>query len=358
MNIKNLNICVLFGGQNSEHEISRQSAVYIINVLNKLGIKKLYTMGISKEGEFKLFYGDLKEIKNGNWLENDSNQEVLFKLGDQGQGFYTNRGQSLVWHQVDLFFPVLHGKMGEDGTIQGLFEMLNSRFVGCGVLSSSVSMDKVISRMLFDQVGIPQAAWTWLRKSEFEKKASQSIQNIKEALPYPIFVKPANAGSSVGISKAYNDKDLMAALELAFDHDAKAVLEKGIQGREIELAVLDKGNDETFVSLAGEIIPDRDFYDYESKYVSSDSKLIIPADVSEKEMSVLTEYASQAFSIVDGKGLCRADFFIEDGTGRILLNEINTLPGFTAISMYPKLMEKSGYTAEELMEALISSAFA
>ncbi|HZJ69042.1 MAG TPA: D-alanine--D-alanine ligase family protein [Candidatus Eisenbacteria bacterium] len=357
MDISNLNVCVLFGGQNSEHDISRQSAVYIIDVLHKLTLKKVYTMGISKEGECKLFHGGKKEIEDGSWLTNTSNQDVLFKLGHEGQGFYTCDKSLLAWHDVDLFFPVLHGKLGEDGTIQGLFEMLNSQFVGCGVLASSVSMDKVISRMLFDQVGIPQAAWTWVRNTRFRDQAEKCLAEIKETIEYPMFVKPANAGSSMGISKAYDDNDLRLALAEAFEHDEKAVIEQAIEGREIEVSVLEKENGEIFVSLAGEIIPDRDFYDYESKYISSDSKLIIPAKLTDDEKRTLAEYAKKAFAIVDGEGLCRADFFIENKSKRVLLNEINTLPGFTSISMYPKLLEASGYSAEKLMESLIRSAF-
>ena len=236
--------------------------------------------------------------------------------------------------------------------------MLNAKFVGCGVLASAVSMDKVISRMLFDQENIPQADWTWLNKSKYLSDKISSMQKVEAKLPYPVFAKPANAGSSVGISKAYNRDDLEKALDLAFEHDSKVVIEKGIDGREIELAVIEDPSlpESIFVSVAGEIIPDRDFYDYESKYLSNESELIVPAELTELEEKTLCSYAQRAFNVVDGKGLCRADFFIEKSTGKVLLNEINTLPGFTAISMYPKLLQNSGYDQSKLIKTLLLSA--
>ena len=356
MKLEDLSICVIFGGQNSEHEISSQSAAYIIKSLREAKIQKIYQLGISKKGECFLFTGDFNDIENGDWLNDPDNQTVLFKLGKDGQGFFTADDQR--WHQVDIFFPVLHGKMGEDGTIQGLFEMLNAKFAGCGVLASAVSMDKVISRMLFDQENIPQADWTWLNKSKYLSDKISSMQKVEAKLPYPVFAKPANAGSSVGISKAYNRDDLEKALDLAFEHDSKVVIEKGIDGREIELAVIEDPSlpESIFVSVAGEIIPDRDFYDYESKYLSNESELIVPAELTELEEKTLCSYAQRAFNVVDGKGLCRADFFIEKSTGKVLLNEINTLPGFTAISMYPKLLQNSGYDQSKLIKTLLLSA--
>lgn len=364
MNNKNIRICVLFGGQSSEHAISEQSATYIIELLEKLGFAYISKLGISRAGDFICYQGDNSGIKNGSWIDHPDNQPVFFRMGEKGSGFYTCAKDSLpgnehlLWHDVDLFFPVLHGKMGEDGTIQGLFDMLNASYVGSGVLASSVSMDKVASRMLFDQVGIPQAKWTFLKKSEFLQDNEKAMIHIEQQLAYPVFVKPANAGSSIGISKAHDRSELLKALQLAFEHDSKAVLEETIEGREIELAVLEDPEAETgiFVSEAGEIIPDREFYDYESKYVSNASKLLIPAEVSQAQSNKLKEYARKAFQTVDGRGLTRADFFIEKQSGRVLLNEINTLPGFTAISMYPKLLIESGYSEEKFMETLIFSA--
>ncbi len=359
MQQNNLKVCVLFGGQSSEHDVSRQSAAYIIDVLQKLYQQELLQIGITKQGEFIHYQGDSTAIRNNEWLKHPDNESVLFRPGQQKSGFYTLREQELIWHDVDVFFPVLHGKMGEDGTIQGLFEMLNVPYVGCGVLASAVSMDKVASRMLFEQVSIPQAKWTWLRKTEFAEEQEQALEQVESALAYPIFVKPANAGSSVGISKAHDRNELIKALHLAFEHDAKAVLEETVNGREIELAVLEDKDDprRVIVSVPGEIIPDRDFYDYESKYISEGSKLLIPAAVSETELEQLQEYAKKAFQTVDGKGISRVDFFIERESGKVLLNEINTLPGFTAISMYPKLLMASGYSETELMKRLIASAF-
>lgn len=359
MQQNHLKVCVLFGGQSSEHDVSRQSAAYIIDVLKNIYKDDVLQIGITQQGEFIYYQGASAAIRNNEWLKHPDNMNVLFGSAQGKGGFYTQKEQELLWHDVDVFFPVLHGKKGEDGTIQGLFEMLNVPYVGCGVLASAVSMDKVASRMLFDQVSIPQAKWTWVRERDFLAERKQVLEKIETALTYPIFVKPANAGSSVGISKAYKRDELSKALTLAFEHDEKAVLEENVNGREIEVAVLEDKDDlnEIIVSVPGEIIPDRDFYDYESKYISEGSKLLIPATVSETELKELKEYAVKAFQTVDGKGLSRVDFFIEKESGKVLLNEINTLPGFTAISMYPKLLMNSGYTEEELVKKLIASAF-
>lgn len=358
MDISQKRICVLFGGQSNEYEISLQSASYIINVLSTAPVEVLELIGITKSGEFKFYAGPTELIVTEEWQEHDSVRDVLLKPGHQGQGFYVVEDSELIWHETDIFFPVLHGKMGEDGTIQGLFDLMNVPYVGCGVLASSVAMDKVASRMMFDAAGIAQADWTWLKKSKFKENPNLSLEKILDKLSYPIFVKPANAGSSVGINKANSDSELLESLEIAFEYDAKAVLEQAIDGREIEVAVLELTDDygNIFVSVPGEIIPDREFYDYESKYISEDSQLIIPAEISEEQLTQIVEYAKLAFRTVDGNGLCRADFFIEKVSGRVLMNEINTLPGFTGISMYPKLMSESGYSSIELIEALISSA--
>ena len=371
MDISQIKICVLFGGQSNEHDISRQSVSYIISVLQQSAVKNLHIIGITKNGEFKYYKGPIDLIVDGTWLEHESIKEVLFKTGYQSQGFYicdqsgsqtqndSQNSTELTWIEVDLFFPVLHGKMGEDGTVQGLFELLNTPYVGCGVLASSIAMDKVASRNLFDAAGIPQANWTWLKKRKFYENRNFALEAIKEVLTYPVFVKPANAGSSVGITKANSDQELLESLAIAFEHDDKAVLEQAIVGREIEVSVLELTDSKRnlFISVPGEIIPDREFYDFESKYISDGSKLIVPAELEPQQIEEINQYAKLAFRTVDGKGLCRADFFLEESTDRILMNEINTMPGFTGISMYPKLMAESGYTAHELVEALIASAF-
>ncbi|HHU53383.1 MAG TPA: D-alanine--D-alanine ligase [Clostridiaceae bacterium] len=371
MDISQTKICVLFGGQSNEHDISCQSASYIISVLQQSAVKALHLIGITKYGEFLYYEGPADLILDGTWAEHESNKKVFFRLGHRGQGFYisnsvepdTQNGSrdntELSWIEVDVFFPVLHGKMGEDGTVQGLFELINTPYVGCGVLASSIAMDKVASRKMFDTAGIPQANWTWLKKRKFNEDPESAITKIKEVLIYPIFVKPANAGSSVGITKAKSDQELLESLAIAFEHDDKAVLEQAIVGREIEVALLELNDSKhsLFISVPGEIIPDREFYDFESKYISDGSKLIVPAELESQQIEEITRYAKLAFRTVDGKGLCRADFFLEDTTGRILMNEINTMPGFTGISMYPKLMAESGYPSVKLVEALIASAF-
>ncbi|NLM20080.1 MAG: D-alanine--D-alanine ligase [Clostridiaceae bacterium] len=371
MDISKIKICVLFGGQSNEHDISRKSASYIISVLQQSAVKDLHLIGITRNGEFMYYEGPIDLILDGTWLKHESIKEVLFKPGYQGQGFYihdqsgsenqsdSKNSTELTWINVDVFFPVLHGKMGEDGTVQGLFELLNTPFIGCGVLASSIAMDKVASRNMFDTVGIPQANWTWLKRRNFYENPDVAVRSIKEVLVYPIFVKPANAGSSVGITKANSDQELLESLAIAFEHDDKAVLEQAIVGREIEVAVLELPDYDhnLFISVPGEIIPDREFYDFESKYISDGSKLIIPAELELQQIEEIHQYAELAFRTVDGKGLCRADFFLEKSTGRILINEINTIPGFTDISMYPKLMAESGYPSQKLIETLVASAF-
>ena len=358
MDINKLKICVLFGGQSNEHEISRQSATYIIDILKSMKTEVLDLIGITKLGEFKFYSGPTELIQDGSLENHESVKDVLLKPGHQGQGFFTLQGQELDWHAIDVFFPVLHGKMGEDGTMQGLLDVINSQYVGCGVLASSIAMDKVASRMIYDSVGIPQANWTWLKKRKFFADQDLAIKNILKKLTYPIFVKPANAGSSVGITKAGSDEELLESLELAFEYDTKAVLEQAIVGREIEVAVLEltDRNRNLLVSVPGEIIPDREFYDYESKYISDGSKLIIPVQLPEEQLEQIVDFAKRAFRTVDGQGLCRADFFLEESTGKVLMNEINTMPGFTGISMYPKLMAESGYPSSKLIEALLASA--
>lgn len=359
MKIEELKLCVLFGGESSEHEVSGRSAVYIIELLRSLAVSKVYQIGISKEGEFFLFYGPIEDIFNSSWINHPAKAPVYFKPGQEAGFYCQGPGQySLSWHPVDVFLPILHGKRGEDGTIQGLLDMIHANYIGCKALASAVGMDKVVSQQLFDQAGIPQAAWTWLSDIHYRQDKLKSLEGIEDQLTYPMFIKPANAGSSVGISKAKTRSELEAALDLAFVHDSKAVVEEAIIGREIELAVLENPDLKSgvFVSQPGEIIPDKEFYDYESKYISQSARLLVPALVTDREYTDLKEYAIKAFNIINGSGLSRVDFFIEEASGRVLINEINTMPGFTSISMYPKLMTCSGYSAQDLIKSLIRLA--
>jgi D-alanine-D-alanine ligase len=251
---------------------------------------------------------------------------------------------------VDVIFPVLHGTYGEDGTIQGLLELANVPYVGAGVLGSAVGMDKDVMKRLLREAGLPIVDYWTIRKSEIDSFAEEKF----DELPYPVFVKPANLGSSVGITKVHGPEELRKALDLAAEYDRKVVVEKGIDAREIEVSVL--GNDEPIASVPGEIIPSREFYDYEAKYVDEDSRLLIPAPLSEDEVKSAQELALAAFKTLECSGLARADLFLEKTTGKFYVNEINTLPGFTTISMYPKLWEASGVSYSELIDRLIALA--
>lgn len=269
--------------------------------------------------------------------------------------------------QMDVIFPVLHGLYGEDGTIQGLFELLKIPYAGCGVLASSVGMDKVYTKIIFDKAGINQAKYVYIRKYNdkfiyVKENFDEHIIDIKEVvkstiknLKFPMFVKPSNSGSSVGISKVDNEKELEEAILEATKYDKKILIEEGIDGREVECAVL--GNEDVQSSCVGEIKAADEFYSYDAKYKNQESKTLIPADISPKKSEEIRKLAVKAFKAIDGKGLSRVDFFIENGTDKIFINEINTLPGFTSISMYPKLFEQVGIGYSDLLDKVIELAF-
>ncbi len=350
---KTTKLGIVFGGCSSEYTVSLQSAAYIIDTCKLLLGLEIYTIGIDQQGRWWLTEATTEEIKNNTWIELPKT-ELHWVLGKEKSSLEV-AGKPL---PIDVFFPVLHGKNGEDGTVQGLWQLAQIPYVGCGVVDSSVSMDKVISRMLFDHVGIPQTKWTWLRRDRFKSKEQDCLDAIEAELKYPVFVKPANAGSSIGVSKAIDRESLKEALSEAFIYDTKTVIDEGVVAREIELAVLQVYDPEEslIVSVPGEIVPEREFYDFEAKYQDSNSKLILPTEVKKDELKQLQEYAKLAFRTVDAHGLCRADFFLEESTGKIYINEINTLPGFTAISMYPKLMQLTGIEGKQLMAELINTA--
>lgn len=338
-----LNIGIVFGGQSGEHEISRVSAYNVLSVINQEKYN-IVTIGITKEGKWYLYSGTHKKIKDGSWEEDAQNLIEDFSIFSHPE-----------ITKIDVFFPVLHGPMGEDGTIQGVFEMLNKPYVGCGVLGSAVGMDKVFSKIMFESVGIPTGNYRYFRKKEWKKDPGKKVEEMEKALGYPIFVKPANMGSSVGINKAHDQKELIAAVEEAFIYDNKLILEAYIKGREIECAVLDDGG-VIRASIAGEVIPSKEFYDYEAKYsANQDSKVVIPADIPDGVMEIVREYAVKAFEAIEGFGLSRVDFFLTE-SGHILINELNTLPGFTNISMYPQMWEATGIGYSELVDKLIASA--
>lgn len=344
------NILLLFGGQSSEHEISVKSATTIINNID-LAQYEVYSVGITKEGKWLLYTGNKLDFTQNRWeqvgiecvLSPDATHKGLIILKPDEQS---------VRIKIDKVFPVLHGRNGEDGTIQGLCQLAQIPYVGCGVLASAISMDKAYTKIAVKEKGVPQAKFVLIRQKEL-KHIEKVISKIEAAFPYPYFIKPANAGSSVGISKAHNRDELILGLEKAMLHDTKALVEETIVGREVETAVL--GNDELQVSGVGEILAAAEFYDYEAKYANPDSKTVVNADLDDKVKEQIRQYARDVFEAVEGKGLSRVDFFVkEDNT--IIFNEINTLPGFTSISMYPMLFKEAGLPIKELITRLIELA--
>lgn len=357
-----LKVAVLFGGQSSEHEVSRISAQCVLENIDKERFD-IQIIGITKSGEWIRFEGDIKLIGSGDWedeakiklLEAGSHNTAVkksFKNCMDLVSFEDKDGRNQV---VDVVFPVLHGPNGEDGSVQGLLQLANIPYVGCNILASAAGMDKEFSKLVFDNAGIPQAKYIKVMRNEIEGSISYFIDKVTEMFGWPCFVKPANAGSSVGVTKVKAAQDLEAALLHAARYDSKILIEEFINGKELECAVL--GNENPVASTVGEIIPCNDFYDYNAKYIDGKSETIIPADISPQIMEQTRNYAVKAFKALGCSGLSRVDFFEERETGRIVLNEINTMPGFTSISMYSKLWEASGISYSELITRLIELAF-
>ena len=346
-------IAVIFGGKSSEHDISRISASYVISQISREKYD-IFTIGITKEGKWLLYSGDIESIKDGSWESHPDNKLAFIAPAPSVHGMVILSEGQCETVRLDVIFPVLHGKNGEDGTIQGLFEMSGIPYVGCGVLASADCMDKVTANIIFASLGIDQAKFTWCYAGDFQKSPEKVISEIESTLPYPIFVKPANAGSSVGISKAHDRTELQQAIETAAKEDSRILFEETIIGKEVECAVL--GNDEPFASTVGEIAPASEFYDFDAKYNDANSLLFIPARIENEIIEKIRETAVKAYRAIGCSGLSRVDFFVT-ADNRIMLNEINTLPGFTSISMYPKLMEKSGFNGSQLVDKLIELAF-
>lgn len=340
--MKKLKLGVIFGGMSTENEVSCVSGTSVIKNLNK-----------EKYEIFPIFID-----KNGNWFQVDNIEKLEEKRSiDNVIKLLKN---------FDVVFPVLHGLYGEDGTIQGLFELLKIPYVGCGVLASSVGMDKVYSKIIFDKAGINQTKYEYIRKDNdnyiyIDKNFNEKILKLEditkiiiEKLKYPMFVKPSNSGSSVGINKVKNEKELKNAIKEASKFDKKILIEEGIIGKEVECAVL--GNEEVSSSCVGEIKAADEFYSYDAKYNNQESKTLIPAEISKEKSEEVQKLAIKAFKAIDGKGLSRVDFFIEKDTQTVYINEINTLPGFTSISMYPKLFDAVGIGYTELLDKIIELA--
>jgi len=315
-----LKVGVIYGGRSGEHEVSLMSAQNVMQALDQAKYEVI----------------PIKIGKDGRWLDRIIQPDPTCPSG------------------LDVVFPVLHGPYGEDGTIQGLLELANLPYVGAGVAASAVSMDKALMRNLFFQAGLPLLPWEVVFNYQWRSSPGEVVQRLETALGYPMFVKPANLGSSVGVSKVKARAELGPALDLALSYDRKVVVEQGLEGaREVECSVL--GHHHPQASIPGEIIPANEFYDYEAKYHSEESELIIPAPLGAEQVRTVQEYACRAFQAVDCSGLARVDFFL-DREGRILVNEINTIPGFTQISMYPKLWEHSGLSYGALLDRLIEIA--
>ena len=347
--MKKLRIGVVFGGMSTENKVSCVSANSVIKNLNK-----------EKYDIFPIYID-----KKGNWFE-VTNIDIDEKTLEESENkIYINNVMELL-KTFNVVFPVLHGLYGEDGTIQGVFELLKVPYVGCGVLASSVGMDKVYSKIIFDKAGINQTKYIYIKNygdkyiyvDDVFNEESLDIEGMSniiiKKLKFPMFVKPSNSGSSVGISKANNEEELKKAIVEASKFDRKILIEEGIVGREVECAVL--GNENVISSCVGEIRAADEFYSYDAKYKNQESKTLIPADLSIEKSKEIQALAIKAFKAIDGKGLSRVDFFIEKNTDKIYINEINTLPGFTSISMYPKLFEQIGIMYTELLDKLIELA--
>ena len=352
MTDKPVRVGVLFGGRSGEHEISLLSAKTVISALEEAGYETV-RMGITKSGEWLTGGDPLAQLtmnKNGK----ESGEESHFSLLASRSSQFLLPAQSNRIPAVDLIFPVLHGPFGEDGTVQGLLEMAELPYVGCGVLASAVAMDKISAKALFAAAGIPQVAYRPLLRWNWAKDQEKILDELESALPYPLFVKPANLGSSVGVSKARERAGLAHAITLACRYDRKVLIEAGVQdARELEVSVL--GNDDPRTSVVGEVIPSNEFYDYEAKYLDKGSRLLIPADIAPALADEVRQLAARAFQALDGAGLARVDFLLS-GDGQLFLNEVNTMPGFTASSMYPKLWEASGVPLSELVRCLVEMA--
>lgn len=343
------NIVVFFGGMSTEHEVSRMSATSVLKNINKEKYN-IGVVGIDKDGSFLEYIGKYENIVKEDWK------------------IHTKKIEDIISYikEYDVAYPILHGLYGEDGTIQGLFELLKIPYIGPKVLASSVAMDKVYTKIVFDRAGIKQVPSVYIKAendkfilvdddfSEIEDEEN-ILNKIETKIGYPTFVKPSNSGSSVGVSKVGSKEELLSSINEAKKYDRKILVEKAINARELECAVLEQ-NGEIKASVVGEILPAGDFYSYESKYQDENSGLAIPANVDSDISEYIRETAIKAFKAIDGNGLSRVDFFLDKDTGDIYLNEINTLPGFTNISMYPKLWGKSGIEYSKLIDVLIENA--
>lgn len=350
--MRKLSVCILFGGISPEHEVSLRSAE---SVLNNIDHDKynVFPVGITKEGDWVLFGGrDYSMLPAGTWQSYDGNRRAALSPV-HGQGLLSFENDCVVRERIDVAFPVLHGANGEDGAIQGLLQIAGIPYVGPHIAASAACMDKCMTKLVADQAGVRQAAWILVTRAAYDRNVDSVVETVETKFTYPVFVKPAGTGSSVGVSKARDREGLIQALEAALIYDKKVLVEEFIDGQEVECAVL--GNETPMASVCGEIVSGADFYDYEAKYVSDCSQLYIPARIDDEVAEQVRETAVKIYEALGCCGLSRVDFFVKKD-GEVVFNEINTIPGFTSISMYPKLFEASGIPYPELIDKLLELA--
>ena len=351
--MKKLSVCILFGGMSPEHAVSLRSAEAVLNNIdqNKYNV---FPVGITRDGDWILYGGkDYSLLPTGEWEHHPKNRRAAISPV-RGQGLLSFEGDCVVRERIDVVFPVLHGENGEDGAMQGLLKMAGIPYVGPHVAASAVAMDKTLTKLVVDQAGVPQAAWHLVRREELANHMESILDVLEKKFSYPMFVKPAGTGSSVGVSKAADRESLDKALLEAAKFDKKILVEEFIHGREIEVAVM--GNDNPVASICGEIDSGAEFYDYEAKYITDTSRPYIPARIPEDVQEIVRENAIKVYSSIGCQGMSRVDFFVTYEENRVVFNEINTIPGFTSISMYPKLFGASGIPYAQLIDLLLQLA--
>lgn len=351
---RKVRVAVVFGGQSGEHDVSLRSAQTVLGALDDARFEAI-PIGVTRDGQWLTGSDPMAQLTASSPLfalegpaEPDA-ETLEIAVSSTSQSLPSGLGAD-----IDVVFPVLHGPMGEDGTVQGLLELAGIPYVGSGVLGSALAMDKAMAKLVLQQHGIPQAPWLLINRRDWERDPGAVAGRVGDVLGYPCFVKPANMGSSVGVTKVHNPTELSTAIDLAGRHDRRIVAEKGLNVRELEVSVL--GNENPIASVVGEVVSVNEFYDYSAKYVDEGSQLLVPADIPAAVQSEIQRIAVEAFIALDLAGLARADFFLDLDTGQVLLNEVNTMPGFTSISMYPRLWEASGVSLPELVERLLQLA--
>ncbi|MFH1284015.1 MAG: D-alanine--D-alanine ligase family protein [Candidatus Peregrinibacteria bacterium] len=346
--MEKINVGVIFGGRSGEHEVSLVSAASVIKALDKEKYDIL-EIGITRDGKWLIGENCLEKFKKQNY---EGLKQVFASTDPEKKGFIDDEGK---FAKIDIFFPVLHGPFGEDGTIQGMFEMMNIAYVGCGVLASSTAMDKLQCKAVWGSAGLPVVPYVGFNRGSWATEKDAIMSHIEKNIGIPCFVKPANMGSSVGISKVKDKNDLAKAIELAAGFDRRILVEKAVNAREIECAVL--GNDDPIAAEVGEIIVGGEFYDFFDKYVNGVSTTQVPADIAKESSEKIREISIKAYKLLDCSGLARVDSFLDRDSGEIYLNELNTMPGFTSISMYPKMIAHNGISYNELVDRLIELGF-